>query len=106
MQFQEYQEASHEFAVYPQDHAPTYPILGLAGEAGELCNKYKKIIRGDDNQQEIIEGIVEELGDCLWYLSECCTQLGLSLSDVATLNIQKLEMRRERDSLLGSGDKR
>jgi NTP pyrophosphatase (non-canonical NTP hydrolase) len=52
------------------------------------------------------EEIKKELGDVLWYLSQIATELGLSLSDVAKLNIEKLQSRLERNKISGSGDNR
>lgn len=85
-----------------------YPFLGLAGEAGEVCDKIKKVMRdangvlGDAKRLEIMY----ELGDLLWYVSECSRQLNYSLSYVARMNIQKLHDRKQRNALQGSGDNR
>ena len=45
MQLSDYQKAAAFTAIYPQEHAILYPALGLAGEAGEVANKVKKMIR-------------------------------------------------------------
>lgn len=104
MDFLEYQAQAETTAIYPDQFRVTYPILGLAGETGELANKWKKVIR---------DGIVfnrhdaaKELGDILWYLSAIATDLGLSLNDIAQGNINKLLDRQERGVLGGSGDNR
>jgi len=103
-----YQRKSRETAIYPPKHAIAYPILGLAGEAGELANKYKKVLR-DDNGELTTEkhaALVEELGDVLWYIAQIASDLHVSLSDVAIENIAKLQSRKERGVLGGSGDSR
>lgn len=85
-----------------------YPVLGLAGEAGEVVEKVKKIFRDDggkvttDKKKEI----QKELGDVLWYLSQVATEFGLSFDAIAKTNLDKLRSRVERDKLQGSGDNR
>jgi NTP pyrophosphatase (non-canonical NTP hydrolase) len=87
--------------------ALTYDGLGL-GEAGEVQGKIKKIIRdngGYISAESKIE-IKKELGDIMWYLASMCDNLGIKLEDVAQGNIEKLQSRRDRGTLHGSGDNR
>ena len=108
MKFNEYQRAAQEYAVYPDAWTITYPALGLASEAGEVCDKIKKAIR-DRKTLSFAElpGIVEaELGDVLWYVSALASNLGLELEDIASGNLAKLKSRKERDAIKGSGDDR
>lgn len=83
-------------------------ILGLVGEAGEVAEKFKKLYR--DKQGEITEefkqDIKKELGDVLWYISDLSSLLAIDLNDVAKHNIAKLESRRDRGTIQGSGDNR
>ncbi len=111
MEFDEYQKKTSETAIYPKDDpivALSYATLGLAGEAGEIANKVKKIIRDNKGEisQEIKDRLSDELGDVLWYLSALATELDTKLSSVADKNIQKLFSRKERGVLKGSGDNR
>ncbi len=105
-----YQEEARKTAVYREDGKLylIYPTLGLCGEAGEVANKIKKIFR--DNKgivtPEVLQDLKDELGDVLWYLSNCASDLGLSLNEIAENNIKKLKDRQERGTLRGSGDKR
>ena len=87
--------------------AITYDGLGL-GEAGEVQGKIKKIIRDDGGviTSKHIEEIKGEISDVLWYISSMCDNLGITLEDVATYNIEKLKSRRDRGTLHGSGDNR
>lgn len=104
-----YQKLAAETAIYPTlGHPIVYPALGLAGEAGEVAEKIKKLCRDDDliMTDEKKESIKKELGDVLWYVSEVARQAGLSLSDVADANIEKLQKRKENGCLGGSGDNR
>lgn len=109
MTFDEYQKLSRETAIYPDKGKNfVYPTLGLIGEAGEVAEKIKKILR-DKNRtinKETKKELAKELGDVLWYLSQLITELNLSLDKVASLNIDKLSSRKERDTLHGSGDNR
>lgn len=109
MDFKDYQRKSRRTASYPnRDNNYIYPVLGLTGEAGEVAEKIKKIIR--DNGGIISEvqrqEIKKELGDVLWYVSQLATELKLDLDDVAFSNIVKLYSRLERDVISGSGDNR
>ena len=109
MNFDEYQKESRKTAIYPgKDNNLIYPVLGLAGETGEVVEKVKKLIRdkGGKIDEEFKQGIKKELGDVLWYLTQICTELGLSLDDVAKTNLEKLFSRLERNKIHGSGDER
>lgn len=105
----DYQRASRStWGVIPMDHPIVYPTLGLANEAGEVAGKIKKIFR--DNGGRIGEAerqaLKYELGDVLWYLAQICTELDLSLADVAAANLEKLRSRMERGQIGGDGDSR
>ncbi len=104
MDFNEYQRLAHLTAIYPRDLAKFYLTLGLTGEAGEVANKIKKEIR--DNKGPNMDDIKSELGDVLWYLSELALNYNISLEEVAKSNIEKLNDRRIRGTLSGSGDNR
>ncbi|MFH1036694.1 MAG: nucleoside triphosphate pyrophosphohydrolase family protein [Patescibacteria group bacterium] len=109
MTFEEYQKKSRETAVYPDmDNNFVYPTLGLTGESGEVAEKVKKILRDDAGKvsDEKKEELKKELGDVLWYLSQIATELGLSFEDIAVFNIEKLQSRKERKMIHGSGDNR
>ena len=109
MNFDKYQEVSRKTAIYPNiGKNIIYPVLGLAGESGEICEKVKKILRDKNGvvSDEDREAIKKELGDNLWYISALCSELGLSMNDVAETNVAKLQSRKERGKLRGSGDER
>ena len=107
MQASEYQEKTKLFAVYPELQSLEYLGLGLASEAGEVAGKIKKWLRGDvGTHKDLTEAIKAEVGDVMWYVSELCNDLGLSLEDVMQYNIDKLSDRKARDKLKGSGDTR
>jgi NTP pyrophosphatase (non-canonical NTP hydrolase) len=69
------------------------PLLGLAGEAGELLSEYKKYLRDDDSHLLFRERFAEELGDMLWYLANVATKFGLNLAEIADQNLVKCEQR-------------
>jgi NTP pyrophosphatase (non-canonical NTP hydrolase) len=107
--FTDYQTDSKKTAGYPDiGHRVIYPVLGLAGETGEISEKIKKIFRDRKGEftKEDIELLTLELGDVLWYLTQIATDLGINMEDVAHKNIAKLYSRMERGKLGGSGDKR
>jgi NTP pyrophosphatase (non-canonical NTP hydrolase) len=107
--FDLYQDAAEATAVYPNKGDNIYyPALGLAGEAGEVCEKIKKIMRDQDGEltKENVEQVSKELGDVLWYVSMVAAEINVALSSVAEANLAKLLDRKERGVLKGSGDER
>ena len=93
MNFKEYQEKSRKTALYPDNGSNfIYPTLGLAGEAGEVADKIKKVLRdkGGVISEETKKELEKELGDVLWYLSQIASELELSLENVAVKNIEKI----------------
>ena len=103
-----YQQVAKQTAIYPREQAIIYPTLGLTGEAGEVANKVKKIIRDDGNKinEGLVQEISAEIGDCLWYISVLADDIGIKLSDIANANLIKLANRKEKGTIHGSGDKR
>jgi NTP pyrophosphatase (non-canonical NTP hydrolase) len=113
--FYEYSEAAMNTAIYP-NHL-IYPLLGLVGEAGEVAEKVKKLMRDevippdggepvhDLNLEQRIE-IAKELGDVLWYLTAVANDLGFDLDEIANMNMKKLASRKRRGRLRGNGDNR
>ena len=83
-------------------------VLGINGEAGEVAEKVKKIIRdkGGHISVEDKQELAKELGDVLWYLAVLADQLGVPLEAIADQNLDKLRSRKERGVLGGSGDNR
>jgi NTP pyrophosphatase (non-canonical NTP hydrolase) len=109
MNFKEYQEKSRKTAMYPNVGGNwAYPVMGLSGEAGEVSDKMKKVMRDDNNvvSEDKKMEVKKELGDVLWYVSQLASELGLSLDEIAEANIEKLYSRMERGKLGGSGDNR
>lgn len=104
MNFRDYQKKAEETAMYPDSAKLTYPLLGLNGEVGEVCEKVKKHIR--DGRELDKEDLTKELGDVLWYLAITARDLGIDLQEVAEVNIAKLQSRKERGVIQGSGDNR
>lgn len=108
MDINEYQHKARETAKYPNEHGITYCALGLTGEAGEVADKIKKIIRdkeGKFTEKDRAE-IAKELGDVLWYIANLSFEMNLSLEYVARQNIMKLSSRAQRGVIGGSGDNR
>lgn len=96
MNFEEYQAKAGVTAHYPRRFSNLeYPTLGLAGEAGEVANIVKKIQRdlGGEINDDFRLKLKDELGDVLWYISACADELGITLSEIAEFNVEKLARR-------------
>ena len=109
MDFSTYQQRCRDTARYPQVGAnPIYPTLGLCGEAGEVADKVKKVMRDRDGRFDaaVRDDLELELGDVLWYVAQLASELGLSLESVAEANLAKLASRAARNVIGGSGDRR
>jgi NTP pyrophosphatase (non-canonical NTP hydrolase) len=109
MDLNTYQTAAIQTAIYPNRGSNfVYPALGLVGEAGEVADKLKKVIR--DNEGVLIDpvrdAVAKELGDTLWYLAALAFEMDYDLNEIAQINIDKLNSRKERGVLSGSGDNR
>ena len=106
--FKEYQEKASTTMVYGVGNKVIYPTLGLCGEAGEVAEKIKKVIRDNNGEftEEKKQEIKKELGDVCWYIAAIATDLGLDLEDIAQGNIDKLFKRKDKNKLHGSGDDR
>ena len=109
MDFKTYQKKARFTAQYPDLGSNNiYPTLGLVGEAGEVAEKVKKVIRDKKGifDEESKNGIKKELGDVLWYLSNLCNEFDFTLEDVALQNLEKLRLRSLNGKISGSGDDR
>lgn len=108
-----YQDDTNETAIYPGAgfggvDALSYTALGLAGEAGEIANKVKKILRDSDGEitEDVRKDLSKEVGDVLWYIARFADEIGYSLGYIAEGNIAKLRDRANRGVIGGSGDTR
>lgn len=108
MTLDEYQAEALKTAIYPTESGIVYPVLGLAGESGEVADKVKKTIRdrGGEFDAETRREIAKEAGDVLWYLAALARELGMTLGELAELNLAKIRSRAARGALHGSGDNR
>lgn len=122
MNVNEYERRTRQTAIYPGAGddgdkvfeieggtlALMYTALGLAGEAGEITNKIKKVLRDDGMvlTEEKKMQLSGELGDLAWYFVRLCDELGLAPSTVLQENLEKLFDRKDRGVLGGEGDNR
>lgn len=85
-----------------------YVACGLNGEAGEVAEKTKKIWRDSDSEltDDRRDALIKELGDVLWYWSQCCSILGVDPNEVAQRNLDKLAKRQAENKIHGDGDNR
>lgn len=109
----DYQRRATRTSTYPNvGENFVYPAMGVAGEGGECCDKAKKYWRNNDSldpinltsEQQV--AIIKEMGDTLWYLAALASELDITLEDVAKLNLEKLNDRKERGVLKSEGDNR
>jgi len=110
MTFDEYQKQALTTAIHHPNSEMDKTIfaLGIAGEAGEVIEKWKKIIayrEGKITDEDLAE-LGKELGDVVWYIAVFAHELGLSFDDIMQRNIDKLASRKDRNVIKGQGDNR
>jgi NTP pyrophosphatase (non-canonical NTP hydrolase) len=89
----EYQNKAAETAIFPKDKALEYLTLGLTGEAGEIANKVKKLIRDGADREDYhakLNAIGKELGDVLWYCAMLAKEVDMNLGRIMEDNLEKL----------------
>lgn len=83
-------------------------VLGLAGEAGEVAEKVKKLQRNTGGKMTPADRreLLKELGDVLWYLGAIAHYLNEPLGKIAENNLAKLLDRHQRGVIKSAGDNR
>lgn len=102
MELNEYQQIADETRLPTADLE--YLLMGFVGEVGEFYSLLAKSIRDETDWD--VDKVKKELGDCLWFIATISADFGLHLNDVAQANIDKLNSRKMRNVLTGSGDDR
>lgn len=107
MNLNEYQLKAMMTAVFDPAIATEYTALGLAGEAGEVANKVKKLLRDPPEDNAVLydayHDIADELGDVLWYIAALAHVLGYQMEDIAGMNLSKLALRQAEGTLKTRG---
>lgn len=91
--FNEYQEATNRTAGQFDDKKTALIAwsMGISGESGEYTDGIKKhVFHGHELDTE---GQAKELGDILFYVAQSAKELGYTLSEIAAMNIAKLQKR-------------
>ena len=110
MTFDEYQKQALTTAINHPDHPMNQTIfaMGISGEAGEVLEKWKKIVAYKEGviSDEDLAGLKKELGDVVWYVAVMADSLGLPLGEIMQYNVEKLASRKARGVQKGAGDDR
>lgn len=99
MRFSDFQRRAQETDQTPkglastEDAAILIPLLGLAGEAGQLLGEYKKRLRDGPSHEHFPDHVAEELGDILWYAANLAEKYNLDLDLIAEENLRKTRER-------------
>lgn len=83
-----------------------YALLNLGGEIGEVLGLVAKFIRDGGDVEQYKKNMIKELGDIMWMVAAVAKDHNISLSEVCTTNLDKLESRKIRDAIQGSGNER
>ena len=113
MTFDEYQKQALTTAYTDPAYVDTLMdktiwAMGVAGEAGEVVEKWKKIVAYKEGKisEEDLGELGKELGDVVWYIAVMANSLGFSFDDIMQKNLAKLKSRKQRDTIKGEGDNR
>ena len=109
MQLNEFQKCCHSTNDYSDEAVKRGALFcGLAGEAGEALEQYKKMLR-DDNctwTQERVKSAAMEVFDTMWYAMEILQSLGYTFEGIADLGLAKLARRAAEGKIHGEGSNR
>lgn len=111
MTFDEYQKAAISTALKSYDDPimqNSIWVMGIAGEAGEVVEKWKKAVayrQGEFSDDEFAD-FKKEFADVIWYIAVLADSMGLSLDELMKENVAKLASRQARGVIKGSGDNR
>ena len=112
MTFDEYQKAAITTALKSDSTDPLLQksiwVMGIAGEAGEVVEKWKKAVayrNGEFSEAEFAD-FKKEFADVIWYIAVLADSFGLSLDDLMKENLEKLASRQARGTIRGEGDNR
>lgn len=110
MNYNEYQDKVGQFADYPAASVDgnkvrlLYPVLGLCEEVGELTEKMHKYL-ASGLSEDMVDGVVKELGDVCWFCQEVCTVMGWRLQDIAMMqpssDVPEMDMHLFSDRIAG-----
>lgn len=104
MELNQYQKEAAQYRI------PTAPpeerVFGILEEAGEVAGVFKRMMRGDYSVDVVAAKLAKELGDILWYVSQVAADNDWALEDIAKENLEKLESRKFRNTIIGAGDER
>jgi NTP pyrophosphatase (non-canonical NTP hydrolase) len=113
MTFDDYQKQAIKTNVYDPEAIDdlmlkTISAMGVAGEAGEVLDKWKKLVVYHNGQVTAADKVelAKEMGDVLWYLAVLAEQLGISFDQIAQGNLAKTQSRFKRNTIVGKGDNR
>lgn len=109
----DYQITTMTTSVYPEAGMATfdainYCLVGMAGETGEIMNKWSKVIRDQEKtwtEKQAID-FAKELGDVLWFAVRAADEFGFSIEQILKDNLQKLQLRQALGLISGDGDDR
>jgi NTP pyrophosphatase (non-canonical NTP hydrolase) len=111
MTFDEYQKQAITTAIKSSDDPllqNSIWVMGIAGEAGEIVEKWKKAVAYRDGEfsPEEFADFKKEFADVIWYIAVLAESLGVSLDEVMEQNLAKLADRKKRGVQRGTGDNR
>ena len=94
-EFPEFADRLNDLKIqgFPTERLLTAAV-GMSAEAGEFTEIVKKIVfQGKPVNQENLFHLKRELGDIMWYVSQACLGLDISLEEVIQMNFEKLSAR-------------
>ena len=94
-EFPEFADRLNDLKIqgFPTERLLTAAV-GMSAEAGEFTEIVKKIVfQGKPVNQENLFHLKRELGDIMWYVSQACIGLDISLEEVIQMNFEKLSAR-------------
>ena len=94
-EFSEFADRLNDLKIqgFPTERLLTAAV-GMSAEAGEFTEIIKKIVfQGKPVNEENLFHLKRELGDIMWYVSQACIGLDISIEEVIQMNFDKLNAR-------------
>jgi len=94
----QYQENVVSYNDYPKELGPYYSVMGIMAVTGTLAEKVQALLQTQDGKidKRYAMKMAISLGDILRYISCMAADLNISMDEIMSINLKKLEMEAQK----------